>query len=156
MREQNFILMGVGLLLIGIGGVMVYSKIRGIRNNNPGNLRLSNIKWNGKIPNEKNTDGLYEQFINPSAGIRAMFIDIRGDIEKDGLNTIEKLITEYAPHNENDTASYINTVSKKVGISPDTKITPNNYFNLVKAIISHENGINPYSDSTILAAMGAA
>ena len=156
MREANFILIGVGLILLGIGGVIVHSKIRGIRNNNPGNLRLTSIKWNGKVPNDKNTDGLYEQFITPIDGIRAMFIDVRGDIEKDGLNTIAKLITEYAPPNENDTTAYINSVAKKLNLNPTSKITSNHYFNLIKAIITHENGINPYSDSTILTAMGAA
>ena len=29
---------------------------RGIRNNNPGNLVLTNIAWQGKIPNSQNTE----------------------------------------------------------------------------------------------------
>lgn len=126
---------------------------RGIRNNNPGNLVLTEIAWKGKVPNAKNTDGKFEQFTQPLWGIRAMFIDVRGDIEKDGLNTIRKLITEYAPKFENNTAAYIQSVVNQVGIGPDTRILPAHYLNLLKAIIKHENGKQPYSDALIIEAM---
>ncbi|MEN0037460.1 MAG: hypothetical protein AAGC78_10335 [Cellvibrio sp.] len=129
---------------------------RGIRNNNPGNLIITNIKWNGKIPLDKNTDGKFEQFIDAHHGIRAMFMDVRGDVEKDGKNTIKKLITAYAPPGENNTASYIQAVVNRVGIGADTKILPAHYLNLLKAIIQHENGKQPYSDVLILGAMKAA
>ncbi|MCA9329527.1 hypothetical protein KDA11_02695, partial [Candidatus Saccharibacteria bacterium] len=33
---------------------------RGIRNNNPGNIRISNNQWRGKIPVSQNTDGSFE------------------------------------------------------------------------------------------------
>lgn len=129
---------------------------RGIRNNNPGNLVITSIPWRGKVPASKNTDGKFEQFTNPVDGIRAMFMDLRGDIEKDGLNTIRKLITEYAPKFENNTAAYIASVSAQLGLGADSKIQPLHYFDLVKAIIKHENGLNPYSDSTIKAGIAAA
>lgn len=126
---------------------------RGLRNNNPGNLVLTTIAWKGKVPNAQNTDGKFEQFTQPLWGIRAMFIDVRGDIEKDGLNTIRKLITEYAPKFENNTAAYIQSVVNQVGIGPDTRILPVHYLNLLKAIIKHENGKQPYSDALIIEAM---
>ncbi len=126
---------------------------RGIRNHNPGNLVLTTIAWKGKVPNAQNTDGKFEQFTSPLWGIRAMFMDVRGDIEKDGLNTIRKLITSYAPAFENNTAAYIQSVVNQIGIGPDTKILPSNYPNLLKAIIKHENGKQPYSDALIIEAM---
>lgn len=126
---------------------------RGLRNNNPGNLVLTTIAWKGKVPNAQNTDGKFEQFTQPLWGIRAMFIDVRGDIEKDGLNTIRKLITEYAPKFENNTAAYIQSVVNQVGIGSDTRILPAHYLNLLKAIIKHENGKQPYSDALIIEAM---
>lgn len=126
---------------------------RGIRNNNPGNLVLTTIAWKGKVPNAQNTDKKFEQFTSPLWGIRAMFIDVRGDIEKDGLNTIRKLITEYAPKFENNTAAYIQSVVNQVGVGPDTKLNPSNYLGLLKAIIKHENGKQPYSDALIIEAM---
>lgn len=126
---------------------------RGIRNNNPGNLVLTTIAWKGKVPNAQNTDEKFEQFTLPLWGIRAMFMDVRGDIEKDGLSTIRKLITAYAPAFENNTAAYIQSVVNQVGIGADTKIQPANYLKLLKAIIQHENGKQPYSDALISEAM---
>lgn len=126
---------------------------RGIRNNNPGNLVLTSIAWKGKVPVAQNTDKKFEQFTKPLWGIRAMFMDVRGDIEKDGLSTIRKLITAYAPPHENDTAAYIKSVVNQVGIGADTKIQPGSYLKLLKAIIQHENGKQPYSDALINEAM---
>lgn len=129
---------------------------RGIRNNNPGNLVITSIPWNGKIPVSKNTDGSYEQFSSALMGIRAMFIDMRGDIEKDGNNTIRKLITEYAPPHENNTAAYIAAVSQKLGLHADAAIQKSHYHALIKAVIQHENGQQPYADSLISEAMSLA
>lgn len=129
---------------------------RGIRNNNPGNLVITEIKWNGKVPFSENTDGKFEQFVGPVWGIRAMFMDVRGDIEKDGLDTIRKLITEYAPPRENNTAAYISSVSKTLGIGPDDRIMPAHYHKLLQAIILHENGDQPYSSELISEAMALA
>lgn len=83
---------------------------RGMRNNNPGNLRISANKWINKVPKDKNTDGAFEQFTSMEYGIRAMMMDIRSDIKK-GSNTIEKLINQYAPPHENNTGKYIATIA---------------------------------------------
>lgn len=122
---------------------------RGIRNNNPGNLVLTDIPWKGKVPNDQNTDGVYEQFTNPVWGIRAMYLDVTGDIERKGLDTLDKLINVYAPPHENDTASYIAHLSQKLGLPSDAPITQEYYRTLVEAIILHENGVQPYSPSQI-------
>ena len=115
---------------------------RGIRNCNPGNLVISKIPWNGKVPKKDNTDGHFEQFISMEYGIRAMIMDLRGDIMKDGLNTIEKLISSYAPDNENDTVAYIKVVAKRTGIKFNEKMIADKstIFKLVEAISFHENG----------------
>ena len=115
---------------------------RGVRNNNPGNLKITKDLWVGKIPLSLNTDGGMEQFKEVKFGIRAMFIDILGDIRK-GKNTLRKLISEYAPPFENNTIAYINVVSKKLNISPDKVIKDVDYLflhQLGRAIIDHENG----------------
>lgn len=93
---------------------------RGIRNNNPGNLIKTSIKWKGKIT--PGSDKKFEQFDSISNGIRAMAIDTINDITKKGLNTLEKLITEYAPPSENNTAAYIKQVSKATGLKPGQPI----------------------------------
>lgn len=113
---------------------------RGVRNNNPGNLVLTNIAWQGKIPNSQNTDKHFEQFTEVKFGIRAMLRDLTNDIDK-GKNTVRKLITEYAPPSENDTQKYIEVISKAVGLDPDQTIKivdAKFYLVIARAIIKHE------------------
>lgn len=115
---------------------------RGIRNNNPGNLIITSSSWIGKVPFSKNTDKHFEQFTEMKYGIRAMLIDLIGDIGK-GKNTIRKLISEYAPPTENNTNNYVNVVSKAMGLNPDSVIKEVDFtlmLQLAKAIIKHENG----------------
>jgi hypothetical protein len=115
---------------------------RGIRNNNPGNLIITPIAWQGKIPIPQNTDKKFEQFSSMELGIRAMFKDLINDINK-GKNTVRKLINEYAPPSENNTAQYIKDVCQSIGVQPDQQITSINesfLLKLGKAVIKKENG----------------
>lgn len=157
MNNTQWLVGGALLAAVVIGGRVTYThfKQRGIRNNNPGNLVITNIPWRGKVSREANTDGKFEQFTRPEYGIRAMFMDIRNDLRK-GKNTIRKLITEYAPPHENDTAAYIAAVSRTTGRGPDYALTEADYPALVAAIIQHENGVQPYPMSLIKTAIGMA
>ena len=121
---------------------------RGIRNNNPGNLRLTSIPWQGKVPNAENTDGAFEQFFQFHMGLRAMILDIRNDIIEDGMNTLTLLLNEYAPPSENNTSNYIQIVSQATGISPHQTIIPNQdtMRKLVKSMAKVENGIDAVTD----------
>lgn len=93
--------------------------IRGLRNNNPGNLVKTRLSWVGKLKNGK--DPRFEQFEALKYGIRAQMMDVINDIKK-GKNTITKLIQEYAPAFENDTNGYINNVAKSVNLDPNEVI----------------------------------
>ncbi|MGL2994565.1 hypothetical protein [Flavobacterium sp. TSSA_36] len=115
---------------------------RGIRNNNPGNLVKTSDAWLGKVSHSSNTDGRFEQFSAVKYGIRAMLRDVINDILK-GKNTVRKLIAEYAPPFENNTGNYVDSVAKKLGVQPDSKITLINasfMMMVAKAIIEKENG----------------
>lgn len=114
---------------------------RGLRNNNPGNLVITGIGWEGKIPVAENTDHVFEQFISANYGIRAMAMDLLNDFGE-GTDTLRKLITEYAPPHENNTGAYINYVAGQLGISPDAPLTINadTLSLLVQAQIQMENG----------------
>jgi len=130
---------------------------RGIRNNNPGNLILTNIAWQGKVPNAQNTDGHFEQFTFIEYGIRAMAMDIIGDINK-GKNTLTLLIEEYAPRSENDTTAYINSVSSRTGIAANDIIpmTTGVVASIIRAKLAVENGavvFNYISDADIEAGL---
>lgn len=127
---------------------------RGIRNNNPANLILTNIGWNGKIPNSQNTDGKFEQFKTAHYGIRAAFRNIKTQMSK-GFDTVETLITRWAPPTENNTNSYISHVKNAVGNS-QLVWEPEQMIDLMSAIIKHENGQQPYSQSDLLEAFKAA
>ena len=138
------------VLLAGGGIVYRNYKQRGIRNNNPGNLTITSIAWKGKVPIERNKDGRFEQFEDFQGipghiwGLRAMFMDLRGDVQKRGLTTVRKLISSYAPPSENDTTAYIAAVAAKLKKSPDAALAPADLLPLQAAIIEHENGIQPY------------
>ena len=114
---------------------------RGLKNNNPGNLVLTDIAWKGKISNDRNTDGHFEQFQKLHFGIRAMMRDIVHDINK-GLDNLNDLVAEYAPPHENDTTNYVNFVANEIGIQPNDKfdLTQSFLLALVKAKIAMENG----------------
>ncbi len=68
-----------------------------------------------------------------------------------GLYTIEEMITRWAPPSENITGAYVKSVSQKVGIDPHEPFNVSRYMlPMVKAIIYHENGEQPYEDETII------
>lgn len=114
---------------------------RGVRNANPGNLRMSPSLWQGKIPNIENTDGAFEQFKEMKWGIRALMKLLIGYVNN-GCSTIEKIISRYAPSNENNTEAYIKSVCDRTGFERDEILTPDEgtIKRLVYAISYHENG----------------
>lgn len=138
------------------GAVRELLKARGIRNNNPGNLSLTDIPWRGKVPPEENTDGRFEQFYFAVDGIRAMARDLKTDYAQ-GLRSLRELITEWAPPTENNTDAYVAAVAARTGLDPDAPLTLDAHlYELVDAIIHHENGGNPYPPSLVLQGVHAA
>lgn len=140
-------------------GAFVNHKARGIRNNNPGNIRISTCTWLGKVPLDNNTDGTFEQFVYPEYGIRALALNLKNYQAIHNLYSIRGMITRFAPSVENNTNAYVTVVSRALGISPDEAIdftNPEVSLKLVKAIIIHENGENPYTDEIITRAINSA
>ena len=118
---------------------------RGIRNHNPGNIRHG-ADWQGMA--EQQTDSAFVQFKSPEWGIRAM-VRILRTYESRGLQTVRQIIDRWAPPNENDTESYVQAVAKAVGVMPSELLTDAHLPALLKAIIAHENGQQPYTDEQI-------
>lgn len=114
---------------------------RGLRNLNPGNLRHGN-KWQGLA--QEQTDSAFCQFESMEYGCRALMKTLQTYHNKYDLDNIEGIIARWAPTNENDTMSYINSVSKRLGVnskeSLDLEHNPKLYLELAKAIAIHENG----------------
>jgi hypothetical protein len=121
---------------------------RGLRNNNPGNLRrVEGTAWKGQEATQ--TDPDFVQFVTPEYGIRAM-ARILHNYKRDGLNTIHEAISRWAPSNENDTNSYIQDVCNGCSVQPTDVVDFDLIMpSLIKAIIFHENGVQPYSDDQI-------
>ena len=128
---------------------------RGIRNNNPLNIRVGNV-WLGEVPNP--TDNEFEQFVSMFYGLRAGFILLRRYIRRYHLTTVPDIISRWAPNNENNTVKYIDTVCQLSGIAPDTQIKyedEETLVNLVDAMILVECGQHVDRATIIKAYRGA-
>ena len=68
---------------------------RGLRNNNPGNIRINNDLFQGEVrPSE---DKSFKQFTTMAYGYRAMFKILSNFLKNYKLDTIRKMITRWAP-----------------------------------------------------------
>ncbi|WP_129991830.1 hypothetical protein [Rahnella sp. CFA14(1/10)] len=116
---------------------------RGIRNNNPGNLRSA--------PNAVASDGGFPIFSNPNDGLAAMSRQLQLYGSR-GNDTPYGIIRTYAPSSENDSQAYINAVTKDTGFGAHEKLDlsdPATLKRLMTAMIRHENGSQPYSETDI-------
>lgn len=124
---------------------------RGIRNNNPLNLRRSGDKWKGLQPTQ--TDKSFFQFITPAYGYRAAIKTIQTYFNKYGLKSIRRIIHRWAPPCENDTENYIKVVAERSGISPDAEISIYDQIQMI-AIVSAmsymENGVEPNEEDVYM------
>lgn len=113
---------------------------RGIRNNNPLNIRIGNV-WLGEVRNP--TDPDFEQFVSMEFGLRAAFVLLRRYINHYKRQTIAAIISAWAPANENQTQKYIDHVSVQMGIAPDVLVRfedAGTMIHLVDAMAYHECG----------------
>lgn len=114
---------------------------RGIRNCNPGNIRITKDKWKGLRPEQ--TDKEFFQFTEMKWGYRALLRCLQNYRKRHGCQTIKDFIERWAPESENNTTAYIKTVCEKMGVptlyvpNVDDKVT----MCLFAAAISYvENG----------------
>lgn len=90
----------------------------GLRNNNPGNIRVSESKFKGELP----SDNAFKKFDTIVNGYRAMFVLLRNYNRLYGINTIRGIVSRYAPPTENNTSSYIEYVCMVCNYPPDKEI----------------------------------
>ncbi len=127
---------------------------RGIRNHNPGNLKEGpgdKTQWRGERATDD--DPVFEEFEHPVYGIRALAKVLLNYQSLYRLKTLQGMITRWAPPHENDTLSYIKHVSQKTGFDAEAEIhlmeNRKVFAILIRAIIEHENGEQPYSPNLI-------
>ncbi len=118
---------------------------RGIRNNNPLNIRRSKDQWKGMSKTQN--DRSFCQFETLEYGWRAAFYLLtRTYYHKYRLYTIRGIISRWAPpQDNNDTSAYIANVSRLTGIDPDEPIgipseKPSRWMAVGVAMAIQENG----------------
>lgn len=130
---------------------------RGIRNCNPGNIRLGD-PWKGLA--DEQTDPDFCVFTSAEYGFRAMAKLLLRYQSTYGCDTVQSMIRRWAPPSENDTGSYVASVSKAVGLPPSQPVrlldAPTTFLRLLRAICVHENGECPYDDGVIQAGLAMA
>lgn len=118
-------------------------KPRGIRNNNPGNIRRSKDKWHGL--RDEQTDPEFFQFVSPAYGYRALIRTLQNYRRLRGCVTLKDFITRWAPPVENDTAAYLRAVCQDMQV-PDSWVPDvddrGTMCGLAAAISRHENGVD--------------
>lgn len=113
-----------------------------MRNNNPGNIRISGDKFHGEVIPSR--DKAFKQFESMAYGYRAIFKILRNYQRNYKLDTIRKMISRWAPESENNTLAYVMTVSSRSGISPDDPVSADNremMIRIVAAMSFVENGV---------------
>ena len=117
---------------------------RGIRNNNPLNIRKSGDKWQGLKTLQEDKE--FFQFETIEWGWRAAFVILcKTYYGKYKLKTIRDIVTRWAPPKENNTPAYIRHVSDYTGIGPDRDLGdpqthPTNWLLTGYAMAVMENG----------------
>jgi hypothetical protein len=113
---------------------------RGVRNNNPGNLRHG-PNWQGLSPTQP--DSAFSTFVDMEHGIRALLKNLRTYVQTHNLQTVRQIISRWAPKFENEfQENYIRGVAQDLGVDPDQKIVGDfgQLLGIAKAIARHENG----------------
>ena len=121
---------------------------RGIRNNNPLNIRRSKSQWTGLVVNP--TDKAYCQFKNMYYGWRAAFkLLIDNYYYRHRKRTIRQIICRWAPpEDNNDTDKYAAAVGKFAGTDPDKELPDPHadtglWLEIAYAMFKVENGVIP-------------
>lgn len=130
----------------------VISGPRGIRNNNPGNIKRNAIDWQGALSVDQvnalgwTFDPVFVQFDSAASGVRAIG-HILSSYAARGLNTVAAIISTWSA---TDQAAYIRNVSAALGVDPTQPIDVRaNLAPLALAIIQQENGQQPYSPDDV-------
>ena len=108
---------------------MKKKETRGMRNNNPCNIRISTDKFQGEV--------------QPSQDKESAFRVLRTYINNYKCDTIRKIISRWAPKSENHTENYIKVVSERSGIPENDPVYPDNREMMVRIVAAMsyiENG----------------
>lgn len=122
---------------------------RGLRNNNPGNLRLPASQTRpGDCGHDK--DG-FSKFSSPEYGLDSLARQLV-NYGRRGLKTVAEIMGRYSPQKENDTYAYIMFMANSMRVDVVKTLdmeSPEMIAALMTGIIRYENGRQPYTRTTI-------
>ena len=87
---------------------------RGLRNCNPGNIRITKDKWQGL--REIQEDQSFFQFKTMAYGYRALLRTLQNYRKRHGCQTIADFINRWASPCENNTSGYVTRVCKEMQV----------------------------------------
>ena len=124
---------------------------RGLRNNNPLNIRRSHDKWLGLSPTQRDTG--FFQFTDLVYGYRAAGKLLQNYQRLHSLYNLNELIARWAPAQENNTKAYIARVARELSTQTGRLIDGETHLDLIHdkrllrqtIIAMHivENGLRP-------------
>lgn len=88
---------------------------RGLKNCNPGNIRLSSIDYQGEV---MSSDTAFKQFGSMKWGYRAMFVLLHTYKVRHGAQSLKDMIYRWAPPSENETEIYVACVAREARVDP--------------------------------------
>lgn len=126
--------------------------MRGLRNNNPLNIRNGYSRWEGKA--KKQTDPEFVCFLNKAMGYRAAWKILHSYMlrfrDRGQQFCLNNIIARWAPPGENNTSEYVRSVIRLTGYkicgqqnlpAPDTKEGRRVLTEIIAAMTCVENGI---------------
>ncbi|UAN57991.1 lytic transglycosylase [Serratia sp. JSRIV004] len=135
---------------------------RGIRNNNPGNLNF--VGQSGATlethatPRFARFESAFEGFTALGKQIKAYYTGTSKAAGYQKLQSVEDIISRFAPPKENNTQKYIDKLSKMMGVGRGETLNihdPQVLAMLMNGITQIENGKNPYAPEMVLKAAQA-
>ena len=112
---------------------------RGLRNNNPLNIRrIVGTVWKGQLAEQN--DPQFVQFSSMEWGIRAAFAILQTYRRKYNATCIEAIISRWAPSSENSTAKYIEGVCRLTGFGGKERLSERDWPSLIRAMAMIECG----------------
>lgn len=147
---------------LNIGGDK--AKVRSFRNNNFGNLNFAGQEGASLEATPGNGKARFAKFNTPEEGFRGLANQLslysEGKSKAAGykkLNTIDDIISLYAPKSENNTGQYIDSLSKKMGVKSDEQLNlkdPKVMTQLMRGIATIEGGNPQVTNDWIQKAIG--
>ncbi len=120
---------------------------RGIRNNNPGNIRRNQTKWKGLRPLDEQLDPDFFQFTEMKWGIRAVSRILSNYRSKHGVLSIAQMASRWAPSDDgNHPIEYAKTVlalyqGQASNIHEEINLSDRDVqFDIIRGILVAENG----------------